>query len=268
VGYLLVTNDDGVDSPALVPLIRALASLREVRTVVPAEERSWISKAISRWNRVRVEVVQRDGVEVLAVVGGYPADCTNLAVHSLFDEPPDAVVSGINLGLNTGLGYFLSSGTVGAAMEGWIAGLPAFAFSVGLAGDDRTWKQRIAQGEAGDVWARAAALAADVVRDVLATGFPEGVDLLNVNFPIEADVSTRRVVTGLARVGYRALFSQVEDGVYAHDFAGAIHETADLAGSDLAAVRQGRVSITPVRLAHAADLPATVANSLERKRVP
>ena len=97
MGYLLVTNDDGVDSPALRPLIRALAELGEVRAVVPAEERSWISKAITRWDRVRARRVQSDGFEIVAIEGGYPADCTNLAVHSLYDEPPEAVVSGINL---------------------------------------------------------------------------------------------------------------------------------------------------------------------------
>jgi 5'-nucleotidase len=73
-------------------------------------------------------------------VGGFPADCTNLGVHSLFDTPPELVVSGVNIGLNVGLGFFLSSGTVGAAMEGWIAGIPAIALSVGRVGEDRAWK--------------------------------------------------------------------------------------------------------------------------------
>ena len=86
---MLVTNDDGVDSPALVPLIRALSELGEVRTVVPAEERSWISKAISRWERIRARRLRREGFEIVAIEGGYPADCTNLGIHSLYEEPPD-----------------------------------------------------------------------------------------------------------------------------------------------------------------------------------
>src|SRR5262245_12591008 len=115
VSYILVTNDDGVDSPALLPLARELAKLAPIRVVVPAGERSWIGKAISRWDELRVSRSDRDGIEVFAV-GGFPADCTNLGVHSLFDSPPELVVSGVNIGLNVGLGFFLSSGTVGAAM--------------------------------------------------------------------------------------------------------------------------------------------------------
>ena len=140
MSYILVTNDDGIDSPALLPLVRELAALARVRVVVPDTERSWIGKAISRWDELRVARLEREGIEIHAV-GGFPADCTNLGVHSLFDGPPELVVSGVNIGLNTGLGFFLSSGTVGAAMEGWIAGIPAIALSVGRPGDDRAWKR-------------------------------------------------------------------------------------------------------------------------------
>ena len=140
MSYILVTNDDGVDSPALLPLVHELARLGPVRVAVPAKERSWIGKAISRWDELAVTRVVREGIEILAV-DGFPADCTNLAVHSLFGERPSLVVSGVNIGLNVGLGFFLSSGTIGAAMEGWIAGLPAIALSVGRVGEDRAWKK-------------------------------------------------------------------------------------------------------------------------------
>lgn len=263
LGYLLVTNDDGVDSPALVPLIRALSEHYEVRTVVPAEERSWISKAITRWDRVRAQPLERGGYPILAIEGGFPADCTNLAVHSLFDAPPDAVVSGINLGLNSGLGFFLSSGTVGAATESWIAGIPAFAFSTGVPGQDRAWKRR-AHGEQGaELWERASSICVDVVRQVLGRGYPAGVDLINVNFPASADLETQRVVTDLAVVGYGSLFSSVGDGVFEHDFDGALTKGEPRAGTDVAVLRSGRVSITPVRLAHASELPDGMKELLE-----
>ncbi|MBW2279946.1 MAG: 5'/3'-nucleotidase SurE [Deltaproteobacteria bacterium] len=267
MGYLLVTNDDGVDSPALVPLIRALSQLREVRVVVPAEERSWVSKAISRWDRVRVRHVERGGHEILAVEGGFPADCTNLAVHSLFDEPPELVVSGVNIGLNSGLGFFLSSGTVGAAVEGWIAGLGAIAFSVGRSGSDGAWKRSVHE-DGDELWQRAAALSADIVRHVLEAGYPDGVDLLNVNFPVEAHHETQRVVTQLAVVGYGRLFSPVEDAgaddVFEHDFDGELRGATPREGTDVAVLRSGRVSITPVRLAHASDLPDDLRRRFER----
>lgn len=266
LGYLLVTNDDGIDSPALVPLVRALSESWQVRTVVPSQERSWISKAITRWDQIRVKRVEREGFEIVSVEGGFPADCTNLAVHSLFDEPPDAVVSGINIGLNSGLGFFLSSGTAGAAVEGWIAGLPAFAFSTGMPGDDRSWKRHAHGDDAAQLWARASAICADVVRQVLGRGYPAGVDLLNVNFPADADSETQRVVTHLAVVGYGRLFSSVGDGVFEHDFDGALTKGEPREGSDVAVLRSGRVSITPVRLAHASELPEGMRELLERRR--
>ena len=70
---MLLTNDDGVDSPALAPLIRALEAIAPLRTVVPQAERSWISKAISRWDEIRLERVTRDGCEIFAI-DGFPAD--------------------------------------------------------------------------------------------------------------------------------------------------------------------------------------------------
>jgi 5'-nucleotidase len=262
LAYILVTNDDGVDSPALVPLIRALEPLAPTRVVVPSRERSWISKAISRWDEIRVERVEREGLGIYSI-GGFPADCTNLGVHSLFEEAPEMVVSGINIGLNSGLGFFLSSGTVGAAAEGWIAGLPAIALSVGVPGSDRDWKGQVTALKDEAMWRRAAALSADVVRRVLEMGFPPGVDLLNVNFPVDADVGTRRVVTHIADVGYGALFRRQSEDVYVHDYGGSLRGGANLDGSDLGVLREGWVSITPIRLAHTAEVGEEVRRRLE-----
>jgi 5'-nucleotidase len=267
LSYLLVTNDDGVDSPALVPLIRAISELGEVRTVVPAQERSWISKAITRWDRVTARRVEREGFEIIAIEGGYPADCTNLAVHSLFEEPPQAVISGINIGLNTGLGFFLSSGTVGAATESWIAGIPAFAFSTGMQGDDRSWKRKAHGDDAGELWTNAAAICSDVVGQVLGAGYPDEADLLNVNFPAGSDLETQRVVTALAVVGYGSLFSPVGNDAFEHDFDGALTMGQPRPGTDVAVLRSGRVSITPVRLAYASELPEAMRDLLERRRI-
>jgi 5'-nucleotidase len=265
VSYILVTNDDGVDSPALLPLIHALSPLGELRVAVPSTERSWIGKAISRWDELAVTKVVRDGVEILAV-DGYPADCTNLAVHSLFGEPPELVVSGVNIGLNIGLGFFLSSGTIGAAMEGWIAGVPAIALSVGRVGEDRHWKRDAVANPEHPVWQRAARVGADVVRTLRESGFPEDVDLISVNYPSDADVDTARVLTELAVVGYDRLFRRKSDGVYVHDFDGALRGVESVpAESDIAVVRSGRVSITPIRLAHTAPVSKSLRAKLQRE---
>jgi 5'-nucleotidase len=263
VSFILVTNDDGVDAPGLVPLIRALEKLASVRAVVPDRERSWVAKAITRWDDVRVERVERRGVEIFAV-NGFPADCTQLGVHCLFGERPDMIVSGINVGFNHGLAFLLSSGTVGAAAEGWIAGLPALAFSTGVLHGHKDWAP-FAWGDASEeLWARVASLAADVVRDVRAEGLPAEVDLLSVNFPESAGVDTPRVLTDLARVAYDQLFQPRGASVFAHEFGGGFRRATGLEGTDLEAAQRGLVSITPIRLAHTAQVPQAFRRALER----
>ncbi len=264
MGFILLTNDDGVDSPALPPFVRALSELAPVRAVVPDRERSWIGKAITRQEELRVERVERDGVE-LHTVSGYPADCTQLGVHSLFDERPSLVVSGINVGFNHGLAFLLSSGTVGGASEGWIAGLPALAFSAGDLRNHadfalRAWSPK----DSRELWERAAALAADVVRDVTKLGFPPEADVVSVNFPHQADLHTRRAVTRVAKVGYEELFEERGPGRYAHAFRGGFRPVVALEGTDVEASERGWVSITPIRLAHAAELPEAARKALER----
>ncbi len=264
VGYLLLTNDDGVDSPALLPFARALGRLAPVQVVVPAQERSWVGKAITRFDEIRVERTVREGIE-LAVADGYPADCTQLGVHSLFGAKPDMVLSGINIGLNQGLGFLLSSGTVGAAAEGWIAGLPAIAFSTGSPVDHRGWAREAWSDSSGPFWEAAAALAVDVLADILTAGYPPGVDVLSINFPHDADLASPRRFTSLARVGYDNIFREHEPGRFIHDFTTGLRITGDLAGSDVEAVRSGAVAITPLRLALSGVVPDTFRASVERR---
>ena len=258
---ILLTNDDGVDSPALLPFARALSALAPVRVVVPDRERSWIGKAISRWDELTTQQVEREGLE-LVCVSGSPADCVNLASHKLLPAPPDLVISGVNLGLNTGAGFFLSSGTVGAAMEGWIAGIPSLAFSVGSVSREQA---RQSQASGDDFWQRAAGLSADIAASIHGLGYPRQADLISVNFPPQADLSTPRVITRLARVGYRGLFVESEAGRFRHDYRGEIHSDAPPADdSDVAVVSSGCVSITPVRLTADVSLDPTQREALER----
>ena len=98
---ILVTNDDGFESPALLPLLRALGGEhRRVHALVPNGERSWIGKAVTRFDPIAVEARRLEDV-LIHTATGTPADCVNLGVHSVFEERPDLVVSGINVGLNT-----------------------------------------------------------------------------------------------------------------------------------------------------------------------
>lgn len=125
---ILLTNDDSHSSPLLAFIIERLESVGEVTIVVPKHEQSWKGKALSRFEKLHLEEAVVQGRKGFTV-DGTPADCVNLGVHHLFDGMPSLIVSGINAGLNAGLGFILSSGTVGACIEGNIAGVPALAFS-------------------------------------------------------------------------------------------------------------------------------------------
>jgi len=134
---LLVTNDDGIDSTLLAALVRALLPLGRVTVAAPTGERSWIGKAIGR-HRPELRTTRCDssfGCPAWAI-DGTPADCVNLALGHLTKGPVDMVVSGINMGSNAGLPLILASGTVGAALEGALAGTRAVATSIRLARAD------------------------------------------------------------------------------------------------------------------------------------
>lgn len=270
---LMVTNDDGIDSPLLLPLVRALRSLAAVEVVVPSQERSWIGKAISRFDPLHVEHTKREGVAIHAV-SGTPADCVSLGVHALFPQPPDMVVSGINLGLNFGSAFVLSSGTIGGAFEAAIAGVPAVAFSMalpndayGLSGDERI----AALGERPAVIAETCA---DIVRGLLREEFPPQVDCFSVNLPADANIRTTRRVTRTTRTGYGPLFVRGEDGTYRHRFsrltiadgarAASPDASVETAGGDIEAIQRGVVAITPIRVRLDVDLPEPLRQRLEQ----
>lgn len=261
--WFLLTNDDGVDSPALVPFARSLARLGEVRVVVPDDERSWSGKAITRFEPIRTEVVERDGIPMVTHTGT-PADGVQLGVHALHDTPPRLVVSGINLGFNHGAGYLWSSGTVGAAVEGWVSGIPAVALSTGTMADWEAWRSEARSPGAGATWERLSEVATALVADLVDGPLGELADVVSVNIPWDADDRTPRRVTRVARTGYDRLFGAVGDGVYVHDFGGGITDRGVVPGNDVDAAHDGVVSITPLRMPAAAELPADVVAGIER----
>ena len=124
---ILLSNDDGVDSPALIPTIVALEKIGEVFTVVPVHNKSWTSKSNTRSLKpIEKKVVEIDGKSI-TTLDALPADCSNYGIY--VGKKPDLLVTGANLGHNVGLSAYLSSGTVGAALEGLLAGVPSISIS-------------------------------------------------------------------------------------------------------------------------------------------
>lgn len=256
--WVLLTNDDGVDSPALIPLLRELSVVAEIRAVVPAQECSWTAKIMSRFTPLEVEKREQEGFEIWAV-NGYPADCANLGMHTLFETPPALVVSGVNMGSNAGLAFLLSSGTVGAAIEGMLGGMPAAAFSVQLESEDfALWRrQRALSAGVEKLLENTAVVTRQIVEELLRGGLPQGAALLSVNMPPTTTPQTPRRLTGVAATGYGAYFAPAGPGKFSYCFSGLQIREADPDG-DIAALERGEVAITPLRFV--LDMPPTVGD--------
>ncbi len=255
MAFILLTNDDGVHSPALVPFAKALMTLGRVEVVVPDRERSWIGKAITRHDPVEVTELEREGVTMYATTG-YPADCTQIGAHSLFPETPDLVVSGINIGYNHGLAFMMSSGTVGAAAEAWVSGLPAVAVSAGTVREEWvTWSKWVWEDDAREMWERMAAVAVPLIGALLEHEYPEDADIVSINIPAASTPESPRRITSLARIGYDRLFSPMGGGRFRHEFGGGFRELAGLDGSDVEAAGERMISITPLKMPSSGAIP-------------
>ena len=250
----MLTNDDGVDSPALVFLLRELCSCIEVKAVVPAGECSWTAKILSRLSRLEVGEVERDGFKIWTL-NGYPADCANVGIHNLFDTRPALVVSGINIGANAGLAYFLSSGTVGAAIEAVLSGLPATAFSAQLRPEDyaQWWRHRRVSASLEGTLRNTAIVTREIVEEVLRGGLPRGASLLSVNMPPLTTPETTRRFASLTPTEYGSFFDYNEGSRYVEHGGIKLRTQKGEVRGDIAALESGEVAITPIRFALSAE---------------
>lgn len=237
--HILVTNDDGVSSPGLHELARAVEPFGTVSILAP--ERNWSAsghvKTIDRPLRVR-EVILNGGMKAMACDGA-PSDCVALAHAGFFPEPVDLVVSGINNSAN--LGHDVTySGTVTAAMEAAIWGIPAIAFSLDTPAD---YPGIIDFKPAG-------AIARTIVDSALRNGIAEHI-LLNVNVPYLAVEQIKGIL--ITRMGLRVYHDKLDKRVdpRGKPYYWAIGETPTgipERGTDIGAITEGYVSVTPIQL--------------------
>ncbi len=234
--HILVTNDDGIESPGLLALAQSLRALGPVTVIAPDRERSAIGHAITLHKPLRAREVDAGVSGVRAyVTNGTPSDCVVLGALDLMDPRPTLVASGINGGPNLG-DDVTYSGTVAAAMEGAIIGVPAFAISLARVG-------------ATD-FTHAAAFACRLATQLLAEGVPEGV-FLNVNVPDVPPETIRGVqITRLGRRRWDERLVKREDprGRAYYWLVGDPLHDGSLAGTDIAAVMDDHISITPAQL--------------------
>jgi 5'-nucleotidase len=247
---LLVTNDDGVHAEGLAALARALDDLGEVYVIAPEREQSACSHALTLHRPLRVERLR----DRWFTVNGTPSDCVNLGVLGFLPEPPVLIASGINHGSNLG-DDVTYSGTVSAAMEGTLLGVPSVAVSLVEGGD----------------FAEAARVARLVAARVLVERLPAKT-LLNVNVPAGATQGLR-----LTRLGHRIYMEKIVEqrdprGRTHYWIGGGEPRWEALEGTDMAAIHDGYVALTPLHLdlthhrvlAEMADWPGALSAQLKR----
>ncbi len=226
---ILISNDDGYFAPGIEQLAAALRAHAQITVVAPERDRSGASNSLTLDRPLQV----RRAPNGFLFVNGTPTDCVHLAVTGLLDELPDMVVSGINLGANMG-DDTLYSGTVAAATEGYLLGIPSVAISLA--------------SKTAAHFATAAQVAVDIVERHARA--PAGSWLLNVNVPDIAAGEIRG--TRVTRLGRRhkaegaiAATNPRGETVYWVGSAGAAADAGE--GTDFHAVAAGCVSITPLQ---------------------
>jgi 5'-nucleotidase len=229
---ILLSNDDGYQAPGIVALYQAIKDLGDVEVVAPEHNNSAKSNALTLHSPLYVHQASNG----FRYVNGTPADCVHVALTGLLGYRPDLVVSGINNGANMG-DDTIYSGTVGAAMEGYLFGIPAIAFS---------------QTQKG--WAHlddAARMARELVQRMLAKAADEKPWLLNVNIPNMPYAQLKPFK--VCRLGRRHAAEKVISQTSPHGetmywIGGAGPAKDDAEGTDFHATAQGHVSITPLKV--------------------
>ncbi|PKO36416.1 MAG: 5'/3'-nucleotidase SurE [Betaproteobacteria bacterium HGW-Betaproteobacteria-6] len=238
---ILLSNDDGYFAPGLAALADALLGLGEVVVVAPEQNRSGASNSLT----LDRPLFLKKAANGFYFVNGTPTDCVHLAVTGMLDELPDIIVSGINNGANMG-DDTIYSGTVAAATEGYLLGIPSIAISL--------------TNFEGNNYSTAGQVARELVERFIRDPIREPV-LLNVNVPdIPYAELNGMEVTRLGR-RHKAepvvkMTSPRNQTVYWVGAAGAAADAGP--GTDFNAIERGVVSITPLQidLTHAAQLPA------------
>ena len=235
---ILLSNDDGIDAHGIAALATALDGLGELRIVAPEREQSAVGHAITVRDPVRAhqrEFQVPSGPVPAWAVTGTPADCVKLACSQLLDRMPDLVISGINQGPNTAVNV-IYSGTVSAATEACILGIDAAAISL-CSWDDKNFEH-------------AGRYARRVAVNILEEGLPSGV-LLNVNVPTAVGEDIQGVrITRQANARWVEAHTARTDPLDRRYFwlSGRFVDLDEGDDTDLSAVDEGYVSITPLRI--------------------
>jgi 5'-nucleotidase len=232
--HILVSNDDGIDAPGIYALVNELKKIARLTIVAPDKQQSAVGHAITMNYPLRASKFSKNGKFFGYAVEGTPADCVKLAVRSLLTEPPDLVVSGINHGSNTAISI-IYSGTVSAATEGTVLGIPSIAVSLA------TWGT--------PDFRYAARFARKLASFVLSRKIPQKM-LLNVNVPAVKEKDIKGVkITRQGKTVWDDRFEVRRDPYNKEYFwlTGDIEVIDHSDDTDHIAVMNNYISITPIQ---------------------
>ncbi|NLG86398.1 MAG: 5'/3'-nucleotidase SurE [Firmicutes bacterium] len=237
--FVLLSNDDGIEAPGLMALAKELAPKYEAVVVAPDRERSASSHAITVHKPLRVRQINANlNIKQAYAVNGTPSDCVKLALTTLLPKQPDMVISGINRGSNLGTDVFYS-GTVAAALEGLLHGIPGIAVSLATSSGD---------SDSDSDYSLAAQVALLVVERLAnKPNIPRM--LININVPdLPRDMIRGIRITRLGMRRYRNVFEIRRDprGQTYYWLAGEPVAEVDEIDTDIAAIEDGYISLTPI----------------------
>jgi len=244
---ILLTNDDSHESPLLSFIIEKLQTLGELFIVVPKQEQSWKGKSITCYGTLHLGELELHGHKAFWF-DGTPADCVNLGIYNLCDGKPDLLVSGINVGLNAGLSFAYSSGTLGACFEANIAGVPAVALSQQF--DPEIFRGYVTEYILPTEVIERLRIQTSRLLDLLFEGFLLTERLLDepitwsFNFPYEAQEDVKLEFTPLGQSYYQGLFKRNESG-FEHQAVIDVEEDPR-PQSDIQMVVSGKFIGTPI----------------------
>lgn len=245
----LIVNDDGYKAAGIRALVRELNPHYHTVAVAPDREQSWMGKSISGHHELALTPISYHEFEGFHV-NGTPADCTQLGLYET-GKRPDFVVSGINHGANIGHAHIISSGTVGAAFEAALQGVPAFAVSV--------WQVKRLNPDMDfnapasiELFKTAATVTRRVIDKVMAAGFPKSVQVIVINVAYDVTPDAKWAVTTPHTLSYGKLFDLQSNGMYKNLGSNEL-EVDKAPDTDLAALAKGYVSVVPLTLRLTSD---------------
>jgi len=242
---ILITNDDGVNSSGIWAVKKAVEDLAQIKVVAPATQQSGIGHALTLFEPIRVSSVTLSDGDPAWSVSGTPTDAVILGIYQLTEEKPELVISGINIGENLGKSELTTSGTIGAAMEAAVNGIPALSVSLQVTRGDIKFHD----GHVDVDFAYAQRVVRRVTKQILKKGLPDGVDFLNLNIPSHPQ-NDQIKITNLGERMYRVHITERLDprGRSYYWIDGDPVET-DEKGTDVHSLKiENMATLTPVSL--------------------